>query len=127
MKGAVDGGLDIPHKPKRFPADKTAKGKFSPKTLRKYIYGGHVADYMRNLQESNPEKYKKHFSSYIKAGKGPADLEKMWAEVHANIRKSPARVKADKPAKKYVKKNKSKKNLKQRKNRIAQKLASMSA
>jgi large subunit ribosomal protein L5e len=128
MKGAVDGGLDIPHKPKRFPADKTAKGKFSPKTLRKYIYGGHVADYMKHLQESNPEKYKKHFASYIKAGKGPGDLEKMWAEVHANIRKNPARVKVEnKEAKKYVKKNKAKKNLKQRKNRIAQKLASMSA
>jgi large subunit ribosomal protein L5e len=124
LKGAVDGGLDIPHKPKRFPADKTAKGKFSPKTLRKYIYGGHVAEYMKLLQESNPEKYKATFSQYIKAGKGPADLEKMWGDVHANIRKNPAHKKADAPAKKYVKRNKKKQNNKQRKNRIAQKLAS---
>jgi len=127
LKGAVDGGLYVPHNPKRFPADKTAKGKFSPKTLRKYIYGGHVADYMKHLQESNPDKYKKVFSSYIAAGKGPADLEKMWTDVHANIRKNPAHVKSAPPAKKYVKRNKAKKNNKQRKNRIAQKLAGVKA
>jgi len=123
LKGAVDGGLDIPHNPKRFPADKAAKGKFSPKQLRKYIYGGHIADYMTLLQQSNPDKYKRLFSSYIAAGKGPADLEKMWTETHANIRKSPAHVKVvRKTEPKKVRKHKVKKNNKQRKNRIAQKL-----
>lgn len=39
MKGAVDGGLFVPHKPTRFPADKAMKGKFNPKQLRKYIFG----------------------------------------------------------------------------------------
>jgi large subunit ribosomal protein L5e len=39
MKGAVDGGLFVPHKPKRFPGNKSMKGKFDPKTLRRYIYG----------------------------------------------------------------------------------------
>jgi hypothetical protein len=39
MKGAVDGGLFVPHKPKRFPGNKAMKGKFDPKTLRRYIYG----------------------------------------------------------------------------------------
>ena len=36
--------------------------------LRKYLFGGHVADYMRLLQDENEEKYKTHFSQFIKAG-----------------------------------------------------------
>eukprot|EP00967_Tisochrysis_lutea_P036856 scaffold44411_cov21-Tisochrysis_lutea.AAC.1 len=41
MKGALDGGLDIPHNEKRFVgyADK----KLDAEVLQKYIYGGHVA------------------------------------------------------------------------------------
>jgi large subunit ribosomal protein L5e len=128
LKGAVDGGLLIPHKPKRFPADKATKGKFSPKQLRRYIYGAHIADYMTLLSEKNPDKYKRQFANYIKANKGPKDMEKMWADVHANIRKSPAHVKVvRKNPPKKVQKLKRKKNNKQRKNRIAQKLASLSA
>jgi large subunit ribosomal protein L5e len=128
LKGAVDGGLDVPHRPNRFPSDKTAKGKFSPKQLRRYIFGGHIADYMTLLQEKNPDKFKRQFGNYIKAGKGPKDLEKMWTEVHANIRKNPAyeKVVRKNPPKK-VRKHKVKKNNKQRKNRIAQKLRTISA
>ena len=40
-------------------------------TLRKYLFGGHVAEYMRSLQEENEEKFKTHFSRYIKAGVTP--------------------------------------------------------
>ena len=51
MKGALDGGLDIPHNEKRFVgyADK----KLDPETLRKYIYGGHVAEYQETMQVSS--------------------------------------------------------------------------
>jgi len=42
MKGAVDGGLFVPHKPKRFPGNKTMPNKFDAKTLRKYIYGTYI-------------------------------------------------------------------------------------
>lgn len=124
MKGAVDGGLFVPHKPKRFPGNKTMKNKFDPKTLRRYIYGNHVSDYMKQLQAKNPEKYAKHFSRYIAAGKGPDDVEKMWTSVHANIRSNPAHVKVvrDKTPKK-VKVNKRKLNNKERKNNIKQKIA----
>jgi len=123
MKGAVDGGLYIPHKPKRFPGNKTIN-KFDPKTLRKYIYGNHVADYMKHLQAKNPEKYAKQFSRYIAAKKGPDDVEKMWTQVHANIRANPAHVKAvrDKPPKK-VRIHRKKLNNKDRKNNIKQKIA----
>jgi len=124
MKGAVDGGLFVPHKPKRFPGNKTMKGKFDPKTLRRYIYGVHVADYMKQLQAKNPEKYNKHFSRYIAAGKGPEEVEKMWTAVHAAIRENPVHQKVvrEKTPKK-VKVNKRKINNKERKNNIKQKLA----
>lgn len=36
--------------------------------LRQYIFGGHVADYMRYLLENDEEKYKSHFSRFIKEG-----------------------------------------------------------
>ena len=40
----------------------------SPETLRHYLYGGHVGDYMRHLMEEDEEKYKTHFSRFIKEG-----------------------------------------------------------
>ena len=40
----------------------------SPEVLRNYLYGGHVADYMRHLAEEDEEKYKAHFSRFIKEG-----------------------------------------------------------
>ena len=42
--------------------------------LRKYLFGGHVADYMRLLQDENEEKYKTHFSQFIKAGITPDNV-----------------------------------------------------
>lgn len=36
--------------------------------LRHCIFGGHVADYMRYLSENDEEKYKSHFSRFIKEG-----------------------------------------------------------
>jgi len=124
LKGAVDGGLDIPHKNKRFPGYDSVKKTFDAAVLRKYIFGGHVANYMRKLQSDNPEKYKQQFSKYIAAGKGPDDIEKMWAEVHKNIRANPAHVKKERKGEiKKVRKNKAKKNNAQRKNRVLQKIA----
>ena len=40
----------------------------NPETLRHYLYGGHVADYMRHLMEEDEEKYKTHFARFIKEG-----------------------------------------------------------
>ena len=40
----------------------------TPETLRQYLYGGHVADYMRHLAEEDEDKYKAHFSRFIKEG-----------------------------------------------------------
>eukprot|EP01126_Amoeba_proteus_P037977 TRINITY_DN393_c0_g1_i13.p1 TRINITY_DN393_c0_g1~~TRINITY_DN393_c0_g1_i13.p1 ORF type:complete len:232 (+),score=37.52 TRINITY_DN393_c0_g1_i13:334-1029(+) len=125
MKGAVDGGLSIPHSNRRFPGYSVEKKKFDSRVLRKYIFGGHVAEYMRKLQEGDPEKYKTHFSRYIAAGIGPNDVEKMWATVHSNIRKNPAHVKSPPrdAAPKKVRQHKTKRSLAQRKEAIRRKIA----
>ncbi|XP_038877881.1 60S ribosomal protein L5 [Benincasa hispida] len=97
LKGALDGGLDIPHSDKRF-AGYTKDGKqLDAEVHRKYIFGGHVAAYMRTLMEDEPEKYQSHFSQYIKKGIEADDIEGLYKKVHAAIRADPSAKKSDKP------------------------------
>jgi large subunit ribosomal protein L5e len=125
LKGAADGGIDIPHSDRRF-AGFSAEGKaLKTDILRKYLFGGHVADYMRALQESDSEKYKKQFSQYVAAKIGADDIEALYTKVHKAIRADPAHKKSEKaksaaPAKRW---NKAKRSLAQRKARVAQKRA----
>jgi large subunit ribosomal protein L5e len=124
MKGACDGGLNIPHTERRFVGYDAEAKKLDPAILRKYIFGGHVSDYMKSLKEENPPKYEKLFSSYIKAGIKPGDLEATWTKVHKGIRADPSIKKTTKkaPAKK---KDWTKRplTLAQRKDRVRQKMA----
>lgn len=90
MKGAVDGGLEIPHSPSRFVGYDEESEELDAETLRKYIFGGHVADYMRHLQENAGDKYKKQFSKYIEAGIGADDIEAVYSKAHAAIRADPS-------------------------------------
>jgi len=82
MKGAVDGGLEIPHKNKRLVGFNKETGEFDPAVLLKYIYGGHVADYMRLLKDDNPTKYSQQFKQYIAKGIDADSLEEMYKEAH---------------------------------------------
>jgi large subunit ribosomal protein L5e len=91
LKGAVDGGLDIPHNTKRFPGN--AGEEYDAGRHRDYIFGVHVAEYMRTLQEDDPAAYQRQFSGYIKAGVNADKMEGMWAKVHANIRANPKKEK----------------------------------
>jgi len=125
LKGAVDGGLNVPHKETRFAGFKKDTGKLDAAVLRKYLFAGHVADYMRLLEKESPDRYKSQFGAYIKAGVKAGDLEKIYKGVHAAIRKDPVR-----PAKQPVDKSKFKKvrrslplSWAQRKDRVRQKLA----
>lgn len=97
MKGAVDGGLDIPHSTKRFPGyDKEAK-EFNAEVHRDHIFGKHVAEYMRHLLEDDEDAYKRQFGTFIKHGVTADDMEGLYTKAHAAIRKDPLRVKkADK-------------------------------
>jgi len=151
MKGAHDGGLDIPHSATRFAGwekaevvkevagkggkkkappkdepvkkDPDSKGKLNQEKFRKYLLGGHVADYMKLLQEKDAEAYQRQFSQYIKAGIKPAELEKLYVKVHAAIRADPAskpkaeKAKSDAKPKRW---RKQKKSLAERRGRVAQ-------
>jgi len=126
LKGALDGGLNIPHSEKRFFGfDKESK-KLDPKQLRKIIFGGHVSEYMKSLSQSHPDRYKKQFSRYIKAGISPDKIESLYKNAHKAIRANPApKAKPEKPKatgkpKKY---NRQRLTINQRKARIVQKLA----
>jgi len=91
LKGACDGGLNIPHSDRRFPGT-TREGKDTkpnPEFHRKYIFGGHVAEYMTKLKENDPDSYKRQFGRYVKAGIKPEDLESLYTNAHAAIREEP--------------------------------------
>jgi len=95
MKGAVDGGISIPHHEngKQFPGfwkDKDSGSGFEADVCRKYIFGGHVGEYMTKLQDEEPEKYESHFSDYIRNNIGADDLEEMYTALHNNIREDPS-------------------------------------
>jgi len=93
MKGATDGGLVIPHREggKQFPGWYKEEGQegFEPDVCRKYIYGGHVGEYMSKLEEDNPDKYSKQFSQYISKGITADGLEELYSKVHQAIRANP--------------------------------------
>ena len=85
MKGAVDGGLDIPHSEKRFPGYDSEAKELNADVHRAHIFGGHVADYMRHLIEEDEEAYKKQFSRYIKNGITADGMEDMYKKVGREV------------------------------------------
>ncbi|XP_054622759.1 60S ribosomal protein L5a isoform X3 [Dunckerocampus dactyliophorus] len=124
LKGAVDGGLAIPHSLRRFPGYDTESKDFNAEVHRKHIMGMNVADYMSYLMEEDEEAYKRQFSRFIKNGVAPDTVEEMYKKAHAAIRANPVHEK--KPKREVQKKrwNRSKLSLAQRKDRVAQKKAS---
>ncbi|XP_074273725.1 large ribosomal subunit protein uL18-like [Silene latifolia] len=96
LKGALDGGLDIPHSDKRFAGYGKDSKQLDAEVHRKYIYGGHIASYMRTLAEDEPEKFQSHFSEYIKKGIEADGLEEVYKKVHAAIRADPTVKKSEK-------------------------------
>jgi len=122
LKGATDGGISIPHSDTRFVGyDKESK-KLNADVLRKYIFGGNVADYMKHMKEQDSGKYEKHFAKFIKAGVKPEDLEKQWQKVHKAIRADPSPKKSTKQKPKVQKRfNKVRLSRAQRKDTVRQK------
>merc|ERR1711918_237554 len=64
--------------------------KLDSELVHKYIHGGHVSEYMEELQEDEPEKYKQIFGKYIAEGLEPDDIEEMYEKVHEAIREDPS-------------------------------------
>ncbi|XP_060523800.1 large ribosomal subunit protein uL18 [Cylas formicarius] len=129
MKGAVDGGLNIPHSTKRFPGFDAESKSFNAEVHRNHIFGIHVADYMKSLEEEDPEAFKRQFSQYIKLGVTADKIEEIYKNAHAAIRANPALEKKDKKAPVAGQKrwNRRKLTLAERKDRVAQKKKSFLA
>jgi large subunit ribosomal protein L5e len=89
MKGASDGGIFIPHSEKRFPGYDSESKQLDAEVLKKYIFGGHVAEYMESLEEEDEERFKRQFSTYLADGVGSDDMEEIYANAHAAIREDP--------------------------------------
>merc|ERR1712070_116904 len=122
MKGAFDGGLEIPHNEKKFYGYDADEKEYDAEANRERILGGHVAQYMNSLEEE----------------------EDKYLEVHKKIRESPEHVPTEKKKptgdalmkekreggirytdeegnEKFI--NRMRRTLAQRKNRVAQKKA----
>ena len=69
LKGAVDGGLNVPHNDKVLPTDERIRGE-------------HVAKYAESLSDEEAEK---RFSGYIKNGLSPKDLPDHFESIKNKI------------------------------------------
>jgi len=90
LKGASDGGLLVPHSPNRFPGWDIESEELDAELLRKYIFGGHVAEYIEELMDDDEEKYRTLFKSYIADEIEAEDIEEIYTEAHAKIREDPS-------------------------------------
>jgi large subunit ribosomal protein L5e len=122
MKGVGDGGINVPHSETRFYGYNTESKEYNAAAHRDRIFGKHVVDYMKVLQEENEEAYKRQFSKYIEAGIGADGLEEMYKNAHTAIREHPEHVGKEKKTYAEKKRFGSKKLIdRERKHRIANK------
>merc|ERR1712196_386626 len=89
LKGAADGGLKIPHSEKRFPGYDREGKDFDAETHKKYIFAGHVTEYMELLEEEDPDRYAQQFAKFIEKELEGDGLEDMYTECHKKIREAP--------------------------------------
>jgi len=84
MKGAVDGGFNIPHNEKRFPGYKKNES-FDLETMRDRIEGRHILEFMELLKEEDEERYSKQFKCLFDKNITPIEYFQMNREVIKNI------------------------------------------
>lgn len=89
LKGASDGGILVPHSEKRFPGYDMETKELDADTLRNYIYGGHVAEYMETLADDDEERYRSQFVKYIEDDVEAESLEELYQDAHKAIREDP--------------------------------------
>jgi large subunit ribosomal protein L5e len=122
-KGALDGGINIPHSVKRFAGYNAETKKHNPEVLKKYIYGQHVAEYMKKLQKEEPQAYEKQFSRFVKAGVKAGDIEGIYKNAHKAIRADPTKKANEKKAVEHKRYNPKRLTHAQRAERVAKKKA----
>lgn len=123
MKGAVDGGMNIPHNEKRFPAY-TKEDGFDAEELKSRILGTHVSEYMNYLLEEDEDAYQRQFSRYIKDNIDPDGIEDMYLDAHKKIREDPSFTKKAKTTTEHSKAwRMSKRTYEERKQAVKDKIA----
>lgn len=101
LKGAVDGGIHVPHSCKNFPGykapdEKGQEPEYDAEAHKERIFGNHVKEYMEMLQEEDPTKYEAHFSKFIEEDIDAEKLEEMYSEAHEKIKEDPTAEPAEK-------------------------------
>lgn len=68
LKGAVDGGIHIPHNTNRFPGfiKNKEKNEYKVAVHRERIFGVHVDKYMKDLKKEGTAAFNKQFSLWDK-------------------------------------------------------------
>lgn len=126
LKGAVDGGLNIPHSEKRFRGYDPDSKEYDAEEARGFILGEHIKDYMEDMQEEDPEKYAECFKKYVEADIEGDALEDKWLEVHEAIREEPEHQPKEKTFTGKPQRYSDKKiTLEERRARVAEKLAAL--
>jgi large subunit ribosomal protein L5e len=100
MKGASDGGIFIPHSENRFPGYDIETKELDAETLRKYIFGGHVKEYMEALADDDEERFNSQFQGYLDDEIEADGLEEMYQKAHKAIRENPFKGDEDEKPKK---------------------------
>ena len=72
LKGALDGGMEIPHSEDALPSEDRIRGE-------------HIARYAKLLKEQDREKFEKQFSRYLKMGLDPENLPEEFEKVKEKI------------------------------------------
>lgn len=90
LKGASDGGLYVPHSPNRFPGWDIEGEELDADMLRKYIMGGHVAEYMEELADDDEERFRTLFKGYLADDIDADAVEDIYVSAHEAIRADPA-------------------------------------
>ena len=106
LKGAVDGGVAVPHRPNRFPGFKKDKKELDAKAHRDRIFGKHVADYLTQIKSEvagNPDEKLNQFSKVLAAKITPESIEGIYKKAHAAIRADPSKTLAKKAKKEGLK------------------------
>jgi len=144
LKGAVDGGLHVPHNTKNFPGYKPpegdGEGEYDAEAHKDRIFGGHVKEYMEMLAEEDPTKYEAHFAKYIAEDIDADGMEEMYTKAHEQIREDPSPEEKEKKDITHTRKGNTvtssdgtevvrstKLSLKQRREKVAQKIAAAQA
>ena len=72
LKGAVDGGLDVPHSKEVLPSEDRLRGK-------------HIVEYAKRLKGEDNARYEKQFSACLKKKADPEDIEKVFDAIKKKI------------------------------------------